>query len=185
MMFHEILRFALIHKYKIYLVLWQYLLTVCEYLFYFISKNNERRIRDTFNFVYSIKIIFMVHDIKGLCKVMFLDVDIYSCIYSCRKVIYELMTIWEQTLIVQNIVLIWLFCCCKLMFWFDATLGVLIFAGTNFREFFSPYIRGYLFSRMSFYSTFAGTNFRKWVVSIANFFGKICGWMKNEARKKE
>ena len=43
------------------------------------------------------------------------------------------------------------------------TLGVLIFAGTNFREFFSPYIRGYLFSRMSFYSTFAGTNFREWV----------------------
>ena len=30
------------------------------------------------------------------------------------------------------------------------TLGVLIFAGTNFREFFSPYIRGYLFSRMCF-----------------------------------
>ena len=52
------------------------------------------------------------------------------------------------------------------------TLGVLIFAGTNFREFFSPYIRGYLFSRMSFYSTFAGTNFREWVVSIANFLGK-------------
>ena len=44
------------------------------------------------------------------------------------------------------------------------TLGVLIFAGTNFREFFSPYIRGYLFSRMSFYSTFAGTNFREWVL---------------------
>ena len=41
--------------------------------------------------------------------------------------------------------------------------------GTNFREFFSAYIRGYLFSRMSFYSTFAGTNFREWGVSIANF----------------
>ena len=52
------------------------------------------------------------------------------------------------------------------------TLGVLIFAGTNFREFFPHYIRGYLFSRMSFYSTFAGTNFREWVVSIANFLGK-------------
>ena len=52
------------------------------------------------------------------------------------------------------------------------TLGVLIFAGTNFREFFSPYIRGYLFSRMIFYSTFAGTNFREWVVSIANLLGK-------------
>ena len=52
------------------------------------------------------------------------------------------------------------------------TLGVLIFAGTNFREFFSPYIRGYLFSRMSFYSTFAGTNFREWIVSIANLLGK-------------
>ena len=52
------------------------------------------------------------------------------------------------------------------------TLGVLIFAGTNFREFFSAYIRGYLFSRMCFYSTFAGTNFREWVVSIANFLGK-------------
>ena len=53
-----------------------------------------------------------------------------------------------------------------------STLGVLIFAGTNFREFFSAYIRGNLFSRMSFYSTFAGTNFREWVVSIANFLGK-------------
>ena len=52
------------------------------------------------------------------------------------------------------------------------TLEVLIFAGTNFRKFFSTYIRGYLFSRMSFYSTFAGTNFREWVVSIANFLGK-------------
>ena len=52
------------------------------------------------------------------------------------------------------------------------TLGVLIFAGTNFREFFAPYIRGYLFSRISFYSTFAGTNFPEWVVSIANVLGK-------------
>ena len=47
----------------------------------------------------------------------------------------------------------------------DDTLEVLIFAGTNFREFFSPYIRGYLFSRMSFYSTFAGTNFGESVIS--------------------
>ena len=53
------------------------------------------------------------------------------------------------------------------------TLAVLIFAGTNFREFLSPYIRGYLFSRMSFYSTFVGTNFREFYRKL---FGKICGW---------
>ena len=64
------------------------------------------------------------------------------------------------------------------------TLGVLIFAGTNFREFFSAYIRGYLFSRMSFYSTFAGTNFREWVVSIANFLGKyVDEWRLKQDRK--
>ena len=58
------------------------------------------------------------------------------------------------------------------------TLGVLIFAGTNFREFFPLIIRGYLFLRMSFYSTFAGTNFREWAVSIANFWENM--WMDEE-----
>ena len=56
--------------------------------------------------------------------------------------------------------------------------------GTNFREFFSPYIRGYLFSRMSFYSTFAGTNFREWVVSIANILGKhVDEWRMKQEKK--
>ena len=45
------------------------------------------------------------------------------------------------------------------------TLGVLIFAGTNFRELSPPYIGGYLFSRMSF----AGTNFREFGTKIAKF----------------
>ena len=67
---------------------------------------------------------------------------------------------------------------------FACSLGVLIFARTNFREFFSAYIRGYLFSRMSFYSTCAGANFREWVVSIANFLGKyVDEWRLKQERK--
>ena len=37
---------------------------------------------------------------------------------------------------------------------------------------------------MSFYSTFAGTNFREWVVSIANFLGKyVNGWRMKQEKK--
>ena len=56
-----------------------------------------------------------------------------------------------------------------LLHMFVSTIVVLdYFRGTNFREFFSAYIRGYLFSRMRFFGIFAGIIFREWVVSIAN-----------------